>query len=175
MLQGSLQRHIRREIRWWQYCLPQGDTTDDLIQKAEEINPKASAREMDMLLSTGEQISVSLCAMAIEALGYPVISLTGWQSGISTNTVSGDARIRKVDTERIEAELNQKKIVIVTGFQGIDRNKNITTLGRGGSDTSAVALAVGCWGPTCARFIRMWTVFTRQIPERLQEPESWMR
>ena len=81
----------------------QGDTTDDLIQKAEEINPKASAREMDMLLSTGEQISVSLCAMAIEALGYPVISLTGWQSGISTNTVSGDARIRKVDTERIEA------------------------------------------------------------------------
>ena len=102
----------------------QGDTTDDLIQKAEEINPKASAREMDMLLSTGEQISVSLCAMAIEALGYPVISLTGWQSGISTNTVSGDARIRKVDTERIEAELNQKKIVIVTGFQGIDRNQN---------------------------------------------------
>jgi len=110
----------------------QGDTTDDLIQKAEEINPKASAREMDMLLSTGEQISVSLCAMAIEALGYPVISLTGWQSGISTNTVSGDARIRKVDTERIEAELNQKKIVIVTGFQGIGYLCGSSGCGSGG-------------------------------------------
>ena len=138
----------------------QGDTTDDLIQKAEEINPKASAREMDMLLSTGEQISVSLCAMAIEALGYPVISLTGWQSGISTNTVSGDARIRKVDTERIEAELNQKKIVIVTGFQGIDRNKNITTLGRGGSDTSAVALAAVLGADLCQIYTDVDGVYT---------------
>lgn len=138
----------------------QGDTTDDLIQKAEEINPKASAREMDMLLSTGEQISVSLCAMAIEALGYPVISLTGWQSGISTNTVSGDARIRKVDTERIEAELNQKKIVIVTGFQGIDRNQNITTLGRGGSDTSAVALAAVLGADLCQIYTDVDGVYT---------------
>lgn len=138
----------------------QGDTTDDLIEKAREINPKASAREMDMLLSTGEQISVSLCAMAIEALGYPVISLTGWQSGISTNTVSGDARIRKVDTERIEAELNQKKIVIVTGFQGIDRNHNITTLGRGGSDTSAVALAAVLNADLCQIYTDVDGVYT---------------
>ena len=105
----------------------QGDTTDDLIEKAKEINPNASNREMDMLLSTGEQISVSLCAMAIEALGCPVISLTGWQAGMMTNTVSMNARIKKVDTERIEAELNQRRIVIVTGFQGVNRNEDITT------------------------------------------------
>lgn len=119
----------------------QGDTTDDLIDMASRINPQASNREMDMLLSTGEQISASLCAMAIEALGYPVISLTGWQAGVITNTVSRNARIKRVDTERIEAELNRNRIVIVTGFQGINRNGDITTLGRGGSDTSAVALA----------------------------------
>ena len=118
----------------------QGDTTDDLIEKAKEINPEGSNREMDMLLSTGEQISVALCAMAIEALGYPVVSLTGWQAGILTDTAAKNARIKKIDTERLEAELNQKRIVIVTGFQGVDRNQNITTLGRGGSDTSAVAL-----------------------------------
>lgn len=137
----------------------QGDTTDDLIGKAREINPNASNREMDMLLSTGEQISVSLCAMAVEALGFPVISLTGWQAGMVTNTVSGNARIKKVDTERIETELNQKRIVIVTGFQGIDRYEDITTLGRGGSDTSAVALAASL-RRICARFIRMWTECT---------------
>ena len=118
----------------------QGDTTDDLIEKAKEINPEGSNREMDMLLSTGEQISVALCAMAIEALGYPVVSLTGWQAGILTDTAAKNARIKKIDTERLEAELDQKRIVIVTGFQGVDRNQNITTLGRGGSDTSAVAL-----------------------------------
>ena len=119
----------------------QGDTTDDLIEKAKEINPEGSNREMDMLLSTGEQISVALCAMAIEVLGYPVVSLTGWQAGILTDTAAKNARIKKIDTERLEAELDQKRIVIVTGFQGVDRNQNITTLGRGGSDTSAVALA----------------------------------
>ena len=87
----------------------QGDTTDDLIAKAAEINPKASKREMDMLLATGEQISVALCAMAVEALGFPVVSLTGWQAGMVTNTVSMNARIKKVDTERIEAELDAKR------------------------------------------------------------------
>ena len=106
----------------------QGDTTDDLIEKAKEINPEGSNREMDMLLSTGEQISVALCAMAIEALGYPVVSLTGWQAGILTDTAAKNARIKKIDTERLEAELDQKRIVIVTGFQGVDRNQNITTL-----------------------------------------------
>lgn len=138
----------------------QGDTTDDLIGKAREINPNASNREMDMLLSTGEQISVSLCAMAVEALGFPVISLTGWQAGMVTNTVSGNARIKKVDTERIETELNQKRIVIVTGFQGIDRYEDITTLGRGGSDTSAVALAASLRADLCQIYTDVDGVYT---------------
>ena len=99
----------------------QGDTTDDLIAKAGEINPKASKREMDMLLSTGEQISCALCAMAIEAMGYPVVSLTGWQAGFKTNSAYGAARIKNVRTERILAELDKRKIVIVTGFQGINK------------------------------------------------------
>ncbi len=138
----------------------QGDTTDDLIEKAREINPKASTREMDMLLSTGEQISVSLCAMAVEALGYPVISLTGWQAGMVTNTASMNARIKKVDTERVEAELDQRKIVIITGFQGINRYEDITTLGRGGSDTSAVALAASLHADLCQIYTDVDGVYT---------------
>lgn len=138
----------------------QGDTTDDLIEKAKEINPQASNREMDMLLSTGEQISVALCAMAIEALGCPVVSLTGWQAGMVTNTVARGARIKRVETERLEAELNQRKIVIVTGFQGIDRNENITTLGRGGSDTSAVALAAALHADLCQIYTDVDGVYT---------------
>ena len=114
----------------------QGDTTDDLIEKAKEINPKASRREMDMLLSTGEQISCALCAMAIEGLGFPVISLTGWQAGFQTNSSYSNARIKKIRTERIQSELDRNhSIVIVTGFQGINKFEDITTLGRGGSDT----------------------------------------
>ena len=138
----------------------QGDTTDDLIAMAGKVNPNASNREMDMLLSTGEQISVSLCAMAIEALGCPVISLTGWQAGMFTNTVSRNARIKRVDTERIEAELNQRKVVIVTGFQGINRNQDITTLGRGGSDTSAVALAAALDAELCQIYTDVDGVYT---------------
>ena len=138
----------------------QGDTTDDLIEKAKEINPEGSNREMDMLLSTGEQISVALCAMAIEALGYPVVSLTGWQAGILTDTAAKNARIKKIDTERLEAELDQKRIVIVTGFQGVDRNQNITTLGRGGSDTSAVALAAALEADLCQIYIDVDGVYT---------------
>lgn len=138
----------------------QGDMTDELIEKAKEMNPQASNREMDMLLSTGEQISVALCAMAIEALGCPVISLTGWQSGVVTNTVARGARIKRVETERLEAELNQKKIVLVTGFQGIDRNENITTLGRGGSDTSAVALAAALGAGLCQIYTDVDGVYT---------------
>ena len=138
----------------------QGDTTDELIEKANEINPLASNREMDMLLSTGEQMSVALCAMAVEALGYPVISLTGWQAGMVTNTVARNARIKKVDTERIETELNQKKIVIVTGFQGINRYEDITTLGRGGSDTSAVALAASLRADLCQIYTDVDGVYT---------------
>ena len=138
----------------------QGDTTDELIEKAKEINPNPSPREMDMLLSTGEQISVSLCAMALEAMGYPVVSLTGWQSGVLTNTVSMNARIKRLDTERVEAELDRRRIVIVTGFQGINRLGDITTLGRGGSDTSAVALAAALHADLCQIYTDVDGVYT---------------
>ena len=138
----------------------QGDTTGDLIAKAAQINPHASKREMDMLLSTGEQISCSLCAMAIEAMGYPVVSLTGWQAGFRTNSVYSDARIKRIDTERVLAELDKKAIVIVTGFQGINKYDDITTLGRGGSDTSAVALAAVLHADLCQIYTDVDGVFT---------------
>ena len=138
----------------------QGDTTDDLIAKAEEINPHASKREMDMLLATGEQISVALCAMALESMGLPCISLTAWQVGIHSTGVHSDARIRKIDTDRIRTELDQHRIVIVTGFQGIDRKGDITTLGRGGSDTSAVALAAAFQADLCQIYTDVDGVYT---------------
>ena len=138
----------------------QGDTTDDLIAKAEEINPGASKREMDMLLSTGEQISCSLCAMAIEGLGYPVISLTGWQAGMRTNSGYSNARIKRINAERIQAELDKRSIVIVTGFQGINKYDDITTLGRGGSDTSAVALAAVLHADLCQIYTDVDGVYT---------------
>ena len=145
----------------------QGDTTDDLIAMAGQINPAASSRGMDMLLSVGEQISVSLCAMAIEALGFPVVSLTGWQAGMITNTVSGNARIKRVETERVQEELNRSRIVIVTGFQGINRNGDITTLGRGGSDTSAVALAASLDADLCQIYTDVDGVYTAD-PRRVR-------
>ena len=138
----------------------QGDTTDDLIEKAKEINPRASKREMDMLLSTGEQISIALLAMAIEKLGYPVISLTGWQAGMQTNSNYGNARIKTIDTERIRMELDRRRIVIVAGFQGINKYDDITTLGRGGSDTSAVALAAALRADLCEIYTDVDGVYT---------------
>lgn len=138
----------------------QGDTTDDLIEKANEINPKASKRELDMLLSTGEQISVSLLAMAIEAIGCPVISLTGWHTGFVCHTNYGNARIRHLDTERLNAELDKNKIIVVAGFQGINRMDDITTLGRGGSDTSAVALAATLNAECCQIYTDVDGVYT---------------
>ncbi len=138
----------------------QGDTTDDLLEKAAEINPRASKREMDMLLATGEQVSISLCAMAIEALGYPVVSLTGWQAGFRTSRTYGDARISRIDKERIESELGQRKIVLVAGFQGVNRFDDITTLGRGGSDTSAVALAATFHADLCQIYTDVDGVYT---------------
>src|ERR1019366_7004887 len=117
-----------------------GDTTDELIELAREINEHPPAREMDMLLSTGEQISVALMAMAIDALGEKAISLTGAQVGIVTDSSHTKARIKSISTERLREALDAGNIVIVAGFQGTDAN-NITTLGRGGSDTTAVALA----------------------------------
>ena len=138
----------------------QGDTTDDLIAKAEEINPNSSKREIDMLLATGEQISVALCAMALQGMGLPCISLTAWQVGIHSTGVHSDARIKKIDTERIRAELDQHRIVIVTGFQGIDRRGDVTTLGRGGSDTSAVALAAAFHADLCQIYTDVDGVYT---------------
>ena len=138
----------------------QGDTTDDLIAKAREINPNASQREMDMLLSTGEQISCALCSMAIENLGYPVVSLTGWQAGFRTNSAYGNARIKRVEPERVLAELDKKCIVIVTGFQGVNKYDDVTTLGRGGSDTSAVALAAVLHADLCQIYTDVDGVYT---------------
>jgi len=138
----------------------QGDTTDDLIEKAKEINPEASKREMDMLLATGEQISISLLAMAIEKLGRPVISLTGWQAGFKTDAVYSNARISRVDTERLKNEIDKRKIVIVAGFQGLNKYDDITTLGRGGSDTSAVALAATLGADLCEIYTDVDGVYT---------------
>ncbi|MBQ4243949.1 MAG: aspartate kinase [Clostridia bacterium] len=138
----------------------QGDTTDDLIAKAKEINPGASKREMDMLMSAGEQISIALLAMAIEKLGCPAKSLLGWQAGFNTNSVYGSARIKKLDTQRIKMELANRNIVVVAGFQGICKYDDITTLGRGGSDTSAVAIAAAMHADKCQIFTDVEGVFT---------------
>lgn len=138
----------------------QGDTTDDLIAKAMEINPKANKREMDVLLSSGEQISIALLAMALESMGYPAKSLTGWQAGFVTDSTHGNSRIRRVETERIENELDKGNIVIVAGFQGLNRYDDITTLGRGGSDTSAVAIAAACRADLCQIYTDVDGVYT---------------
>ena len=138
----------------------QGDTTDDLIAKAEEINSHPSKREMDMLLATGEQISVALCAIALESMGLPCVSLTAWQVGIQTTAVHGDARIKRIDSERVQAELDQHRIVLITGFQGMDRAGDVTTLGRGGSDTSAVALAAAFRAKLCQIYTDVDGVYT---------------
>ena len=146
----------------------QGDTTDDLIAKAKEINPNgASKREMDMLLCAGEQISIALLAMAIEKLGYPATSLLGWQAGFQTNSTHSLARIKRVDPERIRNELDQKNIVVVAGFQGINKNDDLTTLGRGGSDTSAVAIAASMHADVCQIYTDVDGVYTadpRKVP-----------
>ncbi|MBR4123493.1 MAG: aspartate kinase [Clostridia bacterium] len=147
----------------------QGDTTDDLIEKALEINPKgtASKREMDMLLSAGEQISIALLAIAIETLGCPVKSLLGWQAGFQTDSHHSIARIKRVDTERLKNEISKKNIVIVAGFQGLNKYDDITTLGRGGSDTSAVAIAAAMKADLCQIYTDVDGVYSadpRKVP-----------
>ncbi|MGI6263917.1 MAG: aspartate kinase [Acutalibacteraceae bacterium] len=145
----------------------QGDTTDDLIAKAQEINPRASKREMDMLMAAGEQISIALLAMAIEKIGCPVVSLLGWQAGFETNSTYSAARIRRVETSRIRAELDKNKIVVVAGFQGLNKYDDLTTLGRGGSDTSAVAIAAAMKADLCQIFTDVEGVYTadpRKVP-----------
>ena len=137
-----------------------GDSTDHLIDLAKQVSKNPSVREMDMLLSTGEQVSISLLAMAIHALGEPVISLTGPQAGIKTDGVFSKARIMDITSSRLEKELDEGKIVIVAGFQGITIDNDITTLGRGGSDTTAVALAAALKADICEIYTDVDGVYT---------------
>lgn len=138
----------------------QGKTTDKLLAMAEQYNPRASKRELDQLLSTGEQQSVALCAMMIQSMGFPVVSLNAWQVGFKTNSTYGNARIKKIETDRIQNELDQHRIVIFTGFQGINKWEDVTTLGRGGSDTSAVALAAALRADKCQIYTDVDGVYT---------------
>ena len=139
----------------------QGDTTDVLIEKAVKLNRRGSSREMDAYLSAGEQMSAALLAMAIGALGHPAVSLTGYQAGIQTDGIHGNAQIQNIDTARIERELEMGRIVVVAGFQGADANGDITTLGRGGSDTTAVALAAHLKADKCQIFTDVDGVYDR--------------
>ena len=138
----------------------QGDTTDDLIAKAAEISHDPSAREMDMLLATGEQISISLLSMALNEIGCHAISLTGWQAGFRTDRAYTKARITRLETERISSELERNRVVVVAGFQGLNKLDDITTLGRGGSDTSAVAIAAALHADCCQIFTDVEGVYT---------------
>ena len=138
----------------------QGDTTDDLIAKAAEITADPSHREMVMLLASGEQISIALLAMALQEIGVSAVSLTGWQAGFVTDRAYSKARIKRMDTERVESELARNRVVVVAGFQGLNRSDDITTLGRGGSDTSAVALAAALHADRCQIYTDVEGVFT---------------
>ena len=145
-----------------------GDTTDDLLELAATISAKPSKRELDMLMSTGEQVSVSLCAMAIQELGVPAVSLNAFQVPMRTSRSYGNARLKKINTNRIMSELENNKIVLVTGFQGINRYDDVTTLGRGGSDTTAVALAAVLHADACEIYTDVDGVYTcdpRIVPE----------
>ncbi len=145
-----------------------GHNTDHLIDLANQVCEQAPAREMDMLLSTGEQVSVALMAMAVHSLGAKAVSLTGGQMGIHTDSSYTKARIKSIDTTRIRKLLDQGNIVIAAGFQGIDEDLNITTLGRGGSDTTAVALAAVLGADACEIYTDVDGVYTcdpRQLPE----------
>ena len=145
----------------------QGDTTDDLIQKAAEITSDPSEREMDMLLNSGEMISISLLAMALMEIGVPAVSLTCWQAGFQTDRAYSKARIKRLECERIESELARNRVVVVAGFQGLNKMEDLTTLGRGGSDTSAVAIAAALHADRCQIFTDVEGVYTadpRKIP-----------
>ena len=137
-----------------------GKTTDILLKTAREINPKAPKRELDMLMTTGEQTSVALMAIALDSLGIPAVSLNAFQVRMETTSVYGNARLKKIDKERILHELASRKIVIVTGFQGVNRYEDYTTLGRGGSDTTAVALAAALHADACEIYTEVDGVFT---------------
>ncbi|MDO5101168.1 MAG: aspartate kinase [Eubacteriales bacterium] len=145
-----------------------GKTTDALLQQAQEINPLATKRELDMLLTTGEQVSVSLMAMAMQSLGVPAISLNAYQVAMHTTSRYSNARFKKIDKERIQRELDNRKIVIVTGFQGVNKYNDYTTLGRGGSDTTAVALAAALRADACEIYTDVEGIYTadpRVVPK----------
>lgn len=137
-----------------------GKSTDDLIEMARDINPRPSKREMDMLVSTGEQVSVAMMAMALGALRVPAVSLNAYQVAMHTTHRYGNAKLKRIDTDRIFNELEQRKIVIITGFQGVDKYDNITTLGRGGSDTTAVALAAALHADACEIYTDVDGIYT---------------
>ena len=148
-----------------------GDNTDHLVELSKEITDEPSAREMDMLLSTGEQVSVALMAMAIQRFGNKAVSMTGAQMGIQTDNSFTKARIRKISTDRIRKQLDAGNIVIAAGFQGVDDDLNITTLGRGGSDTTAVSLAAVLRADACEIYTDVDGVYTtdpRLLPEARQ-------
>ena len=152
----------------------QGKTTDNLIKEAQELSAIPEEREIDMLLSTGEQITASKLSILLNRMGYKAISLTGWQAGIMTNDIHRNAKIEQICTERIKKEFEEGKIVIVAGFQGIDENGNITTLGRGGSDTTAVALQAGLNADACYIFSDVDGIYSADpnmitIAKRLKE------
>ena len=139
----------------------QGDTTDEMIEKAARINKRRAIREMDAYLAAGEQMSAALMAMAIGALGYGAVSLTGWQAGIHTDSCHGSARITGIDTDRVLRELEAGRIVVAAGFQGVTEAGDISTLGRGGSDTTAVALAAWLKADICQIFTDVDGVYDR--------------
>ena len=144
-----------------------GKYTDELIEMAEDINEKPPKREMDMLFTIGEQMSVSLMAMALDKLGVPAISLNAFQVAMHTTSVHGNARLKRIDTERIKRELENHKIVVVTGFQGVNKYDDYTTLGRGGSDTTAVALAAALHADACEIYTDVDGIYTadpRKVP-----------
>ena len=149
----------------------QGQTTDELIAAAEAVNPRGSLRELDAYMAAGEQQSAGLMAMAIGSLGAPAVSLTGWQAGIQTDAVHGNACITKVETARILQELGAGNVVVVAGFQGIGPDGDMTTLGRGGSDTTAVALAAALKADRCQIFTDVDGVYDRdprQYPDAVR-------
>jgi len=137
-----------------------GKQTDELLDMAKDINPKASRREIDMLLTTGEQTSVALMAMAFDFLGVPAVSMNAFQVSMHTTADYGSARIKRIDTERIKNELDNRRIVVITGFQGINKYDDYTTLGRGGSDTTAVALAAALHADSCEIYTDVNGVYT---------------
>lgn len=150
----------------------QGDTTDELIEKAKDVNLRGSAREMDAYLSAGEQLSASLMAMALGAMGVPAVSLCGWQAGLLTDDIYGNARILGLQNDRILRELKKENVVVVAGFQGVNAGGDITTLGRGGSDTTAVALAAFLKADLCQIFTDVDGIYDRD-PRRFPDAQRF--